>query len=195
MGSPTLKRAIDIVAGGMALVVLSPVIAITAVLVRVRLGSPVLFRQERPGLNGDPFTLLKFRTMLNGDGPDAERLTPFGAWLRSTSLDELPELFNIVRGEMSLVGPRPLLMDYLSLYSERQSRRHEVRPGLTGLAQSSGRNDLDWDDRFEMDVQYVENQSLWLDVKIIVMTIRQLIGGSGVSAEGEATMARFEGSD
>lgn len=190
-----IKRLVDIVVASAALVALAPIIVLTAILVRIKLGSPVLFRQSRPGLHGELFTMLKFRTMLGGDGPDDERLTRFGAKLRATSLDELPELVNIVRGEMSLVGPRPLLVEYLPLYSDRQRRRHEARPGLTGLAQASGRNELDWDDRLELDVQYVEARSLWLDAKIIAMTVKQLVRGSGVSANGEATMQKFEGSD
>lgn len=189
----TVKRLIDVVVAGTAFVVLSPIIVVTAIVVRVKLGSPVLFRQVRPGLNGELFTMLKFRTMSDGDGPDHERLTAFGAKLRATSLDELPELINIVRGEMSLVGPRPLLVEYLPLYSVRQRRRHEVRPGLTGLSQASGRNGLGWDERLEMDVEYVETRSLRLDAKIIGMTVRQLADRSGVSADGEATMSKFSG--
>ncbi len=168
--------------------------AVTALLVRLRLGSPVLFRQERPGRDGVVFELLKFRSMLPGTGSDAERLTPFGGRLRATSLDELPELLNIIRGDMSLVGPRPLLEDYLPLYTEREARRHEVRPGLTGLAQVSGRNELDWPERLELDVQYVEQRSMLLDIRIIGRTVRQLVSGTGVTADGEVTMGRFTGS-
>ncbi len=188
-----VRRLIDVVVGSLALVVLAPVLLVTAVLVRVKLGSPVLFRQNRPGRGGQPFELLKFRTMLSGQAPDAERLTPFGRKLRATSLDELPELVNVVKGEMSLVGPRPLRMGYLPLYTERQARRHDVRPGLTGLAQASGRNSVDWAERLELDVQYVEQRSLRLDAKIIVATIRQLASRSGIAGDGEATMPAFTG--
>lgn len=175
------------------LVVLAPLIAAIAIGVRVRLGSPILFRQERPGRCGVPFELIKFRTMADGAGTDAERLDAFGRFLRSTSLDELPELVNVLRGEMSLVGPRPLLTEYLPLYNERQSRRHEIRPGLTGLAQVSGRNDLAWPERLELDVVYVETRSMALDLRIIVQTIWSVLARRGISAEGEATMAKFTG--
>ncbi len=194
------KRLIDVVVAGAGLVVLSPVLAVVGVLVRRRLGSPVLFRQTRPGLHGRPFTMLKFRTMTDARDaggallPDAERLPPFGQFLRSTSLDELPELWNVLRGDMSLVGPRPLLTRYLPLYSARQARRHEVRPGITGLAQVSGRNTLGWDERFELDVWYVENRSLALDLRILSRTIARVVRRDGVSAEGHATMPPFEGS-
>lgn len=193
------KRLFDIVASILGLVLLSPVLAVVAVLVRRRLGSPVLFRQQRPGRNGQPFELIKFRTMRDAAGPDgivlpdAERLTVFGQRLRSTSLDELPELWNIVRGDMSLVGPRPLLIDYLSRYSARQASRHEVRPGLTGWAQINGRNAVDWPERLEMDVWYVENVSFGLDVRILWRTLRAVVRRTGIAAEGEATMRPFEG--
>lgn len=174
-----------------------PVMAIVALLVRWKLGSPVLFRQARPGLDGEIFELVKFRTMwhaLDDQGrllPDAERMTPFGRWLRAVSLDELPELFNVLQGEMSLVGPRPLLVDYLPRYSPRQARRHEVPPGLTGLAQIKGRNALSWEEKFEWDVTYVEHRSLGMDVGILLATIWKVIRREGISAQGEATMPEF----
>ena len=193
------KRAVDIVAGTGALVVLSPVIAAVGVLVRVKLGSPVIFRQRRPGLGGEVFELYKFRTMTDERDesgellPDSVRLTAFGRMLRATSLDELPELVNIVKGDMSLVGPRPLLVEYLPLYDERQARRHEVRPGLTGLAQVRGRNLLSWEDKFEADVEYVENVSLRLDARIVLRTVLQVLRRDGIAGEGTATMERFRG--
>ena len=188
------KRALDVVVATAALAVLSvPMLAVAAV-VRVAMGSPVLFRQVRPGRGGVPFTLLKFRTMRPGPGTDAERLTPIGRWLRRTSVDELPELWNVLVGDMSLVGPRPLLVEYLDLYSARQARRHEVRPGLTGLAQVEGRNLLDWDERLELDVRYVETHTLRLDLSIIRRTIGMVVRREGINAEGEATMAAFKGS-
>ena len=194
-----MKRLMDIVLAGLALVLLSPVVAAIALLVRLKLGRPVLFRQVRPGLHARPFTILKFRTMLDActaEGeplPDCERLTPFGRWLRSTSLDELPELWNVVRGDMSLVGPRPLLMEYVPLYSPEQARRHDVRPGITGWAQINGRNALSWDEKFALDRWYVDNHSLWLDLRIIAATAGSVLGRRGISAEGEATMPRFTG--
>lgn len=193
------KRLFDVVASVVALVVLSPMIAVVAVLVRVRLGSPVLFRQKRPGLHGKPFELIKFRTMTNAtdaDGQlrsDADRMTSFGKFLRSTSLDELPEFFNVLRGEMSLVGPRPLLMHYLDLYTPEQARRHDVRPGITGLAQTSGRNVQTWADRLALDVQYVDDHSLRGDVAIMIRTLRSVLKREGVAAEGHATMPAFVG--
>lgn len=196
-----MKRIVDVVAAGVGLVVLSPLLVVLAVLVRLRLGSPVLFRQVRPGLHGQPFELLKFRTMTDDrDGrgellPDAQRLTTFGAWLRRSSLDELPELLNVLRGEMSLVGPRPLLMEYLDLYTPRQARRHEVRPGITGWAQVNGRNAATWSDKFELDVWYVEHQSLWLDLRILARTLRQVVGQDGIAADGHVTAPRFTGSE
>jgi lipopolysaccharide/colanic/teichoic acid biosynthesis glycosyltransferase len=195
-----MKRLFDIVVSAVALAVLTPVLAAIALLVRVKIGSPVLFRQVRPGLDGAPFELLKFRTMTNAwspDGaplPDSVRLTPFGRFLRSSSLDELPELFNILKGEMSLVGPRPLLMEYLPLYSPEQARRHSVRPGLTGWAQVNGRNALSWEEKFALDLWYVENRSFRLDLKILALTVARVFDRSGISAEGEATMPRFTGS-
>ena len=170
-----------------------PLMALTALVVRVGMGAPVLFRQMRPGLGGRPFVLLKFRTMRDGAGTDAERLTPLGRWLRRTSLDELPELFNVLCGDMSLVGPRPLLMAYLPRYTPGQARRHEVRPGITGWAQVRGRNILLWEEKFRLDVWYVEHHSLGLDLRIIAATAWQVVRGRGVSAAGHATMPEFRG--
>jgi len=193
------KRLLDVTAGSAALVVLAPVGLLVVAAVRLKLGSPVLFRQTRPGLHGEPFEILKFRTMTNqrdeaGDLlPDEFRLTRFGRLLRSTSIDELPELVNIVRGEMSLVGPRPLLTEYLPLYDERQRRRHDVRPGLTGLAQVSGRNNVPWSEKFELDVQYVEHVSFALDISIIARTVLRVVRREGVSQDGHATMEYFRG--
>lgn len=195
-----MKRLFDVVVALVSLVLLAPLLAAIAALVRVRLGSPVLFRQVRPGRHGVPFAILKFRTMTDGraaDGsllPDAERLTPFGRFLRASSLDELPELINILRGEMSFVGPRPLLMDYLPLYSPEQARRHEVRPGITGWAQINGRNAISWEQKFAYDVEYVERQSMLFDLKILVLTALKVVRREGISADGEATMPRFTGS-
>ena len=195
-----LKRLLDIVGAFLALVALSPVLLLVAALVRVKLGKPILFRQKRPGLQGSPFIMRKFRTMLDavdehGNAlPDEQRLTSFGRLLRSTSLDELPELWNVLRGDMSLVGPRPLLMEYLPLYSREQARRHAVRPGITGWAQINGRNALGWDEKFALDVWYVDNQSFWLDVKILWRTVRQVFLRKGISAEGQATVSPFRGS-
>ena len=194
-----LKRAFDIVASASALVVLSPVLAITAHKVKKELGSPVLFRQTRPGLHGKPFEMIKFRTMKDATDkegnalPDSERLTEFGKKLRASSLDELPELWNVLKGDMSLVGPRPLLMEYLPLYSAEQAKRHNVRPGVTGYAQVNGRNSLSWEDKFKLDTWYVEHQSLWLDMKILLKTVKKVIIKDGISAEGEATMSKFTG--
>ncbi len=194
-----IKRCFDLVVTIPALIVLLPLLLIVACAVRVLLGGPVLFRQVRPGLLGAPFELIKFRTMTDARGadgqllPDAARLTGFGRFLRSTSLDELPELWNIVRGDMSLVGPRPLLVQYLPLYDAVQARRHEVRPGLTGWAQINGRNALSWDEKFAADVWYVDNRSLWLDIRILFRTVLAVVTRQGISAEGEATMAPFEG--
>ena len=195
-----LKRAFDIAASTSALVVLSPVLAITAYKVKKELGSPVLFRQTRPGLHGKPFEMIKFRTMkdaLDKNGnvlPDSERLTEFGKKLRASSLDELPELWNVLKGDMSLVGPRPLLMEYLPLYNAEQAKRHNVRPGVTGYAQVNGRNSLSWEDKFKLDTWYVEHQSLWLDMKILLKTVKKVIIKDGISADGEATMTKFTGS-
>lgn len=194
-----LKRAFDIAASASALVLLSPVLAITAHKVKKELGSPVLFRQVRPGLHGRPFEMIKFRTMKDATDeegnalPDSERLTEFGKKLRASSLDELPELWNVLKGDMSLVGPRPLLMEYLPLYNAEQAKRHNVRPGVTGYAQVNGRNSLSWEDKFKLDTWYVEHQSLWLDMKILLKTVKKVIIRDGISADGEATMTKFTG--
>lgn len=194
-----LKRIFDVVASAIALLLLSPVIAIVAWQISRKMGSPVLFRQVRPGLNGKSFEMVKFRTMkdaVDAAGnplPDSERMTPFGQFLRSSSLDELPELWNVLKGDMSLVGPRPLLMEYLPLYSAEQYRRHEARPGVTGWAQINGRNSLSWGEKFKLDVWYVDNQSLWLDIKILFLTVKKVVVRDGISADGEATMSKFTG--
>lgn len=195
-----IKRSFDVVAASFALVLLLPVIAMVSLLIHRKLGSPVFFRQTRPGKNSKPFQMVKFRTMLDAtdkDGnplPDNQRMTPFGHFLRSTSLDELPELWNVLKGDMSLVGPRPLLMEYLPLYSREQIRRHEVRPGVTGWAQINGRNAISWEDKFKLDVWYVDNQSFWLDVKILFLTVKKVLVRDGISGEGEVTMSKFTGS-
>lgn len=194
-----IKRGIDFFGALVALVLLSPVFCVLCILVRIKLGSPVLFKQKRPGKNGKVFTLYKFRTMTdecdeNGELlPDEVRLTKFGKLMRSLSLDELPEFINILKGDMSFVGPRPLLVEYLELYNERQAMRHNVRPGLTGLAQANGRNLLTWEDRFEYDVEYVENLSLLLDIKIIFKTVLGVVKREGINSENSATMERFTG--
>ncbi|WP_414433625.1 sugar transferase [Alloalcanivorax venustensis] len=196
-----MKRAFDIFFSLFALIILSPVFLACAVLTATQIGMPVLFSQDRPGLNGKRFRIIKFRTMVDirdSEGvllPDSERITKFGRILRESSLDELPELFNVLKGDMSLVGPRPLLMDYLSLYNQRQARRHEVRPGITGWAQINGRNALSWEEKFELDVWYVDNQSLWLDIKILFKTVLQVLKRDGISHGEEATMPRFKGSN
>lgn len=195
-----MKRAMDLAAATTLLLVLAPVFLGVALLVRINLGRPVLFRQVRPGLSGRPFTIYKFRSMrdaVDSSGqplPDAERLGRFGRWLRSWSLDEIPQLINIVRGELSLVGPRPLLMEYLPRYSARQAQRHLVKPGVTGLAQVSGRNAISWDERLELDAWYVDNQSLTLDIKILFLTVKRVLTRHGVSEQGQATVRPFEGS-
>lgn len=195
-----LKRACDLIASLLALIVLWPVILLVVILIRFKLGSPVIFKQTRPGLNGKPFNMLKFRSMLDATDkegcplPDEQRLTRFGRILRSTSLDELPGLINVIKGDMSLVGPRPLLVEYLPLYSSEQARRHEVRPGITGWAQVNGRNAISWEDKFKLDVWYVDNRSFWLDVKILLLTVKKVFVREGISAEGEATMSKFTGS-
>lgn len=196
----SLKRLFDVTVATTALVVLSPVYALTSYKVKKNLGSPVLFKQTRPGLHGEPFEMIKFRTMLDSydnEGnplPNEQRYTKFGNFLRSTSLDELPELWNVLKGDMSLVGPRPLLMDYLPLYNEEQARRHNVRPGVTGWAQVNGRNAISWEKKFELDTWYVENQSLLLDLKIILMTLKKVVVKEGVNASNNVTMTRFTGS-
>jgi len=191
-----VKRGLDILASAVALVVLSPVIAVTAILVAVRLGRPVVFAQERPGRDGRIFTLYKFRSMRSVDEArgwvtDADRLTPFGVRLRSTSLDELPSLWNVLKGDMSIVGPRPLLVEYLDRYTPEQARRHEVRPGITGLAQVTGRNAISWESKFAQDVRYVDRRSVGLDLRIVIATIGSVLKRDGISAEGHVTMAKF----
>lgn len=194
-----MKRLIDIILTTISLLILAVPILLLALAVRIKLGSPIFFRQIRPGLKGVPFVMFKFRTMTNLRQPNGElfpdscRLTGFGKFLRSTSLDELPELWNVMKGEMSLVGPRPLLMEYLALYSCEQSRRHEVRPGVTGWAQVNGRNTLTWNEKFELDLWYVDHQSLWLDFKILLLTVKKVFIREGISASGEATMPKFTG--
>jgi sugar transferase EpsL len=188
-----IKRTVDVVLSAAALAVLALPMAIVAVAIRLTMGSPVLFRQQRPGLHGEIFTIRKFRTMRDGPEPDAERITRLGRFLRSTSLDELPELLNVLAGDMSLVGPRPLLVQYLDRYSPEQARRHEVRPGLTGLAQVSGRNAATWEDRLALDVRYVDERSLLLDLRILGRTLKAVLKRDGISAEGHATMPEFGG--
>jgi sugar transferase EpsL len=195
-----MKRLIDIVVSAVALAIVAPLLAVLALLIHWKLGGPVLFRQTRPGLQGKPFTILKFRTMNEGcdaNGnllPDDQRLTRFGRFLRASSMDELPELWNVLRGDMSLVGPRPLLMEYLPLYTPEQARRNEVRPGITGWAQVNGRNALSWEDKFKLDVWYVDNRSFCLDLKILFLTIQKVLLRDGISAANDATMPKFTGS-
>ena len=195
-----LKRLFDLVFSVVALIFFLPAMLFIGWLIRRKLGSPILFRQVRPGIHGQPFEMVKFRTMRDVEDksgqplPDAERITPFGGFLRSTSLDELPELWNVLKGDMSLVGPRPLLMEYLPLYSPEQARRHEVLPGITGWAQINGRNTLSWDEKFQLDVWYVDNRSIWLDIKILLLTAKKVLVREGISAYGEASMRRFTGS-
>lgn len=195
------KRCFDLLLTAPGFVAISSIMWIIALMVRFWLGSPVLFKQVRTGLQGEPFTLFKFRTMTDDRGedgnplPDALRLTKLGRFLRATSLDELPELWNVIKGDMSLVGPRPLLVQYLDRYSPEQARRHEVKPGLTGWAQINGRNAITWEEKFELDVWYVDNRSMWLDLKIIFLTIKEVFKREGISAEGEATMPEFRGSE
>ena len=194
-----IKRLFDFFVASLALIVLLPVFILVAWQIRRRLGAPGLFRQVRPGLFGQPFEMVKFRTMREATDahgnflPDADRMTSFGTFLRSASLDELPELWNVVTGDMSLVGPRPLLMEYLPLYTEQQFRRHNVCPGVTGWAQVNGRNALSWEEKFKLDVWYVDNQSFWLDLKILFLTVKKVVVREGISAAGEATMPRFTG--
>jgi lipopolysaccharide/colanic/teichoic acid biosynthesis glycosyltransferase len=194
-----VKRVFDLLVSAMGLLLLAVPLSLLAWQVRRKLGSPVLFTQVRPGLHGKPFRIFKFRTMTDARDargallPDAQRITPFGRFLRASSLDELPELWNVLWGEMSLVGPRPLLMEYLPLYSPEQARRHEVRPGITGWAQVNGRNAISWTNKFALDVWYVDHRCLWLDVRILWMTVRKVLVRHGISADGEATMPKFEG--
>ena len=194
-----LKRFLDIIIASIALILLSPLYAFVAYKVKKNLGSPVLFRQVRPGLNGKPFEMIKFRTMkdaVDEQGsplPDSERLTPFGQMLRSTSLDEMPELWNVIKGDMSIVGPRPLLMEYLPLYSPEQAKRHDVRPGMTGHAQVNGRNAISWEEKFKLDTWYVENKSIWLDFKIMLKTVKKVIAKDDINEAGEVTMTKFTG--
>ncbi|KAB7707395.1 sugar transferase [Bacillus aerolatus] len=195
-----MKRLFDFTFSFIGFVILSPIILITAFLIRIKLGSPIIFKQKRPGLYGKPFFVYKFRTMTdekdeNGELlPDYARLTPFGQLLRKLSLDELPQLFNVLKGDISLVGPRPLLMEYLELYTSEQARRHEVRPGITGWAQVNGRNAISWEDKFKLDVWYVDNRSFWLDIKILFMTVLKVFKSEGISQTGHVTMEKFKGS-
>jgi len=194
-----MKRLMDIAFVSIGLCVLAPVLVLVAILIRVKLGSPILFRQKRPGREGVPFMMYKFRSMTDDRDalgellPDKDRLVPFGQFLRSSSLDEFPALWNVLKGDMSLVGPRPLLMEYIPLYSMEQMRRHEVRPGITGWAQANGRNSLSWEEKFKLDVWYVDHQSVWLDIKIIFLTVKKVLIREGISAQDEATMSRFKG--
>ena len=194
-----MKRLFDFIVSLLALIVFFPIIALVAYKIKNNLGSPVLFRQTRPGLNGKPFEMIKFRTMKDATDkygnplPDAERMTPFGDKLRNSSLDELPELWNVLKGDMSLVGPRPLLMQYLPLYNKEQARRHDVRPGITGWAQINGRNAISWDEKFKLDVWYVDNRSFWLDIKILFLTVRKVFVKEGISADGHVTIEPFKG--
>jgi len=196
-----MKRFFDIGLTSLVLLILAPLILLLMWLVRRRLGAPIFFTQTRPGLHGRPFSMVKFRTMTNARDaagnllPDVERITPFGRFLRSSSLDELPELWNVVKGEMSLVGPRPLLMEYLPLYTPEQARRHEVRPGITGWAQVNGRNSLSWEEKFKLDVWYVDNNSCFLDLMILCQTVKKVLLREGISAKGDATMPKFLGSN
>ena len=196
-----MKRFFDFLVAFCAMLALLPVIVVVAVLIRFKLGSPILFTQDRPGLNGKVFKMMKFRSMLDGKDkqgnllPDDERMTPFGAFLRSTSLDELPGLFNVLKGDMSLVGPRPLLVQYLPLYNAEQARRHDVRPGITGWAQVNGRNAISWEQKFKLDVWYVDNQSFLLDFKILLLTVKKVFVREGISADGHVTIEPFKGSN
>jgi sugar transferase EpsL len=200
-GIPTSKRLFDLAASALGILLLSPILLLLAILVRIKHGKPVIFRQERPGYKGHSFFLYKFRTMSDAHAtngsllPDVERLTSLGRFLRASSLDELPELINVLRGEMSLVGPRPLLMKYLSLYTPDQMRRHDVLPGMTGWAQINGRNALAWEDKFRLDVWYVDHWSFWLDIRILFKTIRKALAREGISQPGHATAEEFKGSN
>ena len=194
-----IKRGLEFIIALIGVILASPILLIIAILVRIKLGSPIFFRQSRVGLNGEIFEMVKFRTMkdaYDAEGnllPDEERLTAFGSFLRKSSLDELPELWNVLKGDMSLVGPRPLLVEYLPLYSEEQMKRHHVRPGITGYAQVNGRNNISWTKKFELDVYYVENFSLWLDIKILFQTVAKVLGQADINQEGNATVERFNG--
>lgn len=194
-----VKRLIDIVCSGLGLIIISPILLIVAILIRIKLGSPIFFTQDRVGKDGRIFKMIKFRTMLDATDkwgeplPDEDRLTPFGKMIRSTSIDELPELINVFKGDMSLVGPRPLLVEYKELYSPEQFRRHEVRPGITGWAQVNGRNSISWKERFELDVEYVENFNLFMDIKILFMTVFKVLKKDGISQDGHVTMEKFNG--
>lgn len=194
-----VKRLIDIVCSGLGLIIISPILLIVAILIRTKLGAPIFFTQDRVGKDGRIFKMIKFRTMLDATDkwgeplPDEDRLTPFGKMIRSTSIDELPELINVFKGDMSLVGPRPLLVEYKELYSPEQFRRHEVRPGITGLAQVNGRNEIKWKERFELDVEYVENFNLFMDIKILFMTVFKVLKKDGISQDGHVTMEKFNG--
>lgn len=196
-----VKRTIDIVCSGLGLIALSPILLITAILIRIKLGSPIFFTQDRLGKDGKVFKMIKFRTMLDAVDkwgeplPDEERMTSFGQLLRSTSIDELPELINVFKGDMSLVGPRPLLVEYKELYSPEQFRRHEVRPGITGWAQVNGRNALGWSERFKLDVEYVDNYNIFMDIKILFMTVLKVVKRDGISQEGRVTMEKFNGNN
>lgn len=195
-----MKRLIDIIISSFLLLLLSPILLLALALIIIKLGRPCLFKQVRPGLNKKPFTILKFRTMEDASDPsgnslpDEQRLSSFGKILRSTSIDELPALWNVLKGDMSLIGPRPLLMEYLPLYSTEQNRRHDMRPGISGWAQVNGRNTISWEDKFKLDIWYIENQSFWLDVKILLLTIKKVFIREGINANGEATMQKFTGS-
>ena len=195
-----LKRLFDVGVSGLGLLVGAPFLIVLALMIWIKLGHPIMFVQTRPGTHGKTFKMIKFRTMndavdVQGNPlPDSERMTAFGQILRSTSLDELPELWNVLKGDMSLVGPRPLLMEYLPLYSKEQYRRHQVRPGVTGWAQVNGRNAISWEEKFKLDVWYVDNRSLWLDLKILSLTVKKVLVRDGISGEGEATMSKFTGS-
>jgi lipopolysaccharide/colanic/teichoic acid biosynthesis glycosyltransferase len=194
-----MKRIFDILVASAGLILLAPLLVAIALAIRLTMGSPVLFRQLRPGRDGRPFSMVKFRTMRAATDeqgeplPDALRITALGQFLRATSLDEVPELWNVLRGEMSIVGPRPLLLEYLPLYSDEQARRHEVRPGITGWAQVNGRNAIGWDEKFRLDVWYVDNRSFWLDCRIVLMTLKKVFAREGISQDGHATMERFTG--
>ncbi|MEW5942682.1 MAG: sugar transferase [Pseudomonadota bacterium] len=195
-----MKRIFDVFVACGLLALCTPVMLLIAIAVRIAMGSPVLLRQMRPGLGGRPFAFIKFRSMTNARDasgellPDELRITRFGAWLRRSSLDELPQLFNVLRGDISIVGPRPLLMEYLPLYNDEQRRRHDVRPGITGWAQVNGRNAISWEEKFKLDVWYVDNQSFWLDLKILFLTLKKVLKREGINAEGHVTVEKFRGS-